>query len=128
MRSLITAILLSFSFSAFAISWNDLVLGETYELNQEIILKSNSPGSALYHIPVGTKLTHSDLVPLDMINVMLYKFDLPQCPGNEFKAEMEIVPVNGTTPVVEVGVDIAEGCQVEFFFETKDIYTTSIVK
>ena len=128
MRSLLVLFVLVFSSQVLASSWNDLEIGETYTLNQEIVLVSNSPSESSFHIPAGTKLSHSDLIPLDMISVMLYLFKLPKCPGNDFETQMEIIPVQGTSPLVEIGAQVASNCQLEIYIETKDIYSSSIVK
>lgn len=128
MRSLLVLLALVFSSQVFANSWNDLEVGESYTLNQEISLVSNSPGQSTYHIPAGTVLNHSDLIPLDMISVLIYQFKLPNCPGNDFETQMEIIPVQGTSPLVEIGAQVGSNCLLEIFIETKDIYTSSIVK
>ena len=128
MRSLIVLIVLAFSSHAFATSWNDLEIGQSYTLNQEIKLKSNSPSGSDFHLTAGTSLIQSDLIPLDMISVMLYQFKLPNCPGNDFETEMEIIPVQGTSPLVEIGAQVASNCLLEVFIETKDIFSSSIVK
>jgi hypothetical protein len=128
MRSLLVLFVLVFSSQVFASSWNDLEIGEGYTLKQELTLVSNSPGQSQFHIPAGTKLVHSDLFPLDMISVMLYQFKLPNCPGNDFETQMEIIPVQETSPLVEIGAQVASNCLLEIFIETRDIYSSSIVK
>ena len=128
MRSVLVLFILAFSSQVFAMSWNDIEEGQTYTLTQELKLVSNSPGRAALHIPAGTVLTKTEVLPLDMIMVMLYKFNFSGCPEKDFETEMEIIPVVGTSPVVELGAQVAGNCVLEVFIETKDIYTNSILK
>ncbi|GEM_PF-6135080 len=128
MRSLLVLLAIVLSSQVYAGNWNDLEIGQDYTLNQEIQLISNSPSNGQFHILAGTKLNLTDLIPLDMISVLLYQFSLPGCPGNDFETQMEIIPVQETSPLVEIGAQVASNCKLEIFIETKDIYSEAIVK
>ncbi len=127
MRSLLVLFVVVFSSQVFASSWNDLEIGQDYTLSQELNLKFKS-NNDVFNIPSGTAVNLYDMLPLDMINVVLYQFKLPKCPVNDFETEMEIIPVQETSPLVEIGAQVASNCLLEIFIETKDIYSSSIVK
>jgi len=67
-----------------------------------------------------------EIMPLSMVNVMLYIFDYKNCPGPAMKTDMEIIPVNGTSPVVEIGAQLEENCELNIYIENKDLMSTSL--
>lgn len=116
--------LMLISTSLFAASWNELEIQNKYQITQSFQLPQVERSSSILDIIEGDKFELADIIPLDMINVILFQFDYKNCPGPELKTDMEIIPVKNTSPVVEVGAQI-EKCKLEIFIETKDLMTES---
>jgi len=116
--------LLLVSIKVFAADWNDLEVRHKYQLTQSFQLPQLERSSALIDLIKGDKVVLSEIVGLDTINVVLFKFDYKNCPGRSMKTEMEIIPVNNTAPVVEVGAQL-QNCSLEIFIETKDLMSAS---
>lgn len=113
------------STQAFAVEWNDLEIGSEYKITQSFALPQVERSESLLDITAGEKFTVTDVVPLDMINVVLFELQYQNCPGPEMKTEMEIIPVQGTSPVVEIGALLEKECNLQIFIETRDIRTNS---
>jgi hypothetical protein len=121
-------ILLAFlSFNVFAIDWTELEAGKNYKLTQNFQLPQLERSGSLLDFSKGDELLLNEIIPLDMINVMLYEFAYKKCPGQDMKTDMEIIPVQGTTPVIEVGAQL-EKCTLSIYIETKDINTQSFIE
>ena len=73
----------------------------------------------------GESFLLTEVTGLDMINVSLFIFEYKNCPGRSMKTDMEIIPVNDTSPVAEIGAQVVEGCKLEIFIENKDSMTNS---
>lgn len=116
------------SFNVFAVEWNDLELDTNYKLTQSFSLKQLGPQASSLDIMAGEQVVLRDIIGLDMIKVTLFQFEYKNCPGPQMKTDMEIVPVNNTSPVVEIGAQLVENCKLEIFIETKDLMTESFVK
>jgi hypothetical protein len=123
MRSFIALLLISFN--AIAVTWNDLETQETYKLTQSFQLPQTERSGSLLDLLRGDRFVLKAITGLDMINVSLFTFELKKCPGPALKTDMEIIPVDGTTPVVEIGAQIAGECKLEIFIENKDLMTNS---
>lgn len=121
-------ILLLVSFNAFAIEWYDLEVNTEYKLTQSFSLKQMGPQASNLDFMTGEKLVLKEIVGLDMIKVTLFQFEYENCPGPEMTTDMGIIPVNSTSPVVEIGAQLAEQCTLEVFIETKDLMTESFLK
>jgi hypothetical protein len=117
--------LLFISFNALAISWNDLETSRTYTLTQSFQLPQTERSGSLLDLLQGDKFLLKEVTGLDMINVSLFTFQLKKCPGPALKTDMEIIPVKNTSPVVEIGAQIAGNCKLEIFIENKDLLTNS---
>jgi len=122
---LILSLMLLISTQAYAVEWNDLEIGETYNLSQSFSLPQVERSQSLIDLTAGEQFTVTDVVPLDMINVVLYELNYHNCPGPEMKTEMEIIPVQGTSPVVEIGALLEKECNLQIFIETRDILSNS---
>lgn len=122
MRLFIGLILISFNL--FAADWNDLAIQEKYTLNQSFQLPQSERSSSLIDIMQGDEVILSEIIGLDMIKVTLFKFNYLNCPGMELKTEMEIIAVNNSAPVIEVGA-LLEKCSLEIFIENRDLMTNS---
>lgn len=115
------------SFNLFAnVEWNDLEVGNEYTLTQSFSLKQTGNTNSMLDIMKGEKLKLSEIVWLDMINVVVYEFEYKNCPGAQMTTEMEIIPVANTS--VEVGAQLAENCTLEIYNEAKDIMSESFLK
>lgn len=115
------------SFKALAVGWTELEAGHNYKLTQNFQLPQLERSSSLLDFSKGDELTLNEVVPMDMINVMLYEFNYKKCPGPDMKTDMEIIPVQGTTPMVEVGAQL-EKCTLSIYIETKDINSQSFIE
>ena len=112
------------SFNIFAADWNDLAIQEKYTLTQSFQLPQTERSGSLIDIMQGEEVVLNEIIGLDMIRVTLFKFDYFNCPGMELKTEMEIIAVNNSSPVIEVGAQL-EKCSLEIFIENKDLMTNS---
>jgi hypothetical protein len=118
--------LLLISTQLFAGSWHELEINKTYELNQGFQLPQKERSGALLDFLPGDQFTLKEITGLDMINVVLFHFDYHNCPGPQMSAEMEIIPVQGTGPVVEIGAQLEPKCELQIFIESKDLMTKSM--
>lgn len=123
MRLLILG-LIFVSFNLYAAEWNDLEMDQKYTLTQSFQLPQIERSGSLVDVLEGEEVVLKDIIALDMIKVMLFKFDYKNCPGPDMKTDMEIIPVKNTAPVVEVGAQL-EKCSLEIFIESKDLMSTS---
>jgi hypothetical protein len=121
------AILVLFSFNAFAVDWSELEIAQNYKLKQSFGLPQTERSGSIQDFLVGDDLVLTDIVPLDMINVIIYEFDYKKCPGPAMKTDMEIIPVHGSSPVVEIGAQL-ENCTLSIYIETKDISSQSFIE
>lgn len=113
-----------FAFSAHAGIWNDLEIDQNYKLGQSFELPVIEGNLSSVKISEGEEVILKDIVPLDMINVVLFLFDYKNCPGQNVKTDMEIIPVHN----VEIGALLEKECQLEIYLETRDIYSESLFK
>lgn len=121
-------ILFLFSFSAFATSWEQLRPGNDYKLSQSFQLPQDERSGSLIDFMKGDDVTLNEIVPLAIpggFNMMLYIFDYKNCPGMEMTTDIEIVPVQGTSPVVKAGT-LLENCELKVYIELKDYYSQSL--
>jgi hypothetical protein len=116
--------LLLISFNLLASDWSDLEEKQKYILTQSFQLPQLERSGSFMEFTAGDEVVLSEIIGLDTINVVLFKFNYKKCPGPEMKTEMEIIPVKNTSPVVEVGAQL-ENCSLEIFIETKDLMTAS---
>ncbi len=123
MRLFIGLILVSFNL--LAADWNDLAAQEKYTLTQSFQLPQTERSSSFIDIMQGDQMILNEIIGLDMIKVTLFKFNYLNCPGMDLKTEMEIIAVNNSVPVIEVGA-LLEKCTLEIFIENKDLMTNSL--
>ena len=123
MRLFIALMLVSFNLFA-TVDWYDLELDQNLKITQSFSLKQKIAAGSMVDIVKGQKFVIKDIIGLDMINVVLYQLEYKNCPGPQMKTGMEIIPVNNTSPVVEIGAQL-EKCTLEIFIETKDLMTPS---
>jgi hypothetical protein len=116
--------LLLISFNLLASDWSDLEEKQKYILTQSFQLPQLERSGSFMEFTVGDEAVLSEIIGLDTINVVLFKFNYINCPGPEMKTDMEIIPVKNTSPVVEVGAQL-ENCSLEIFIETKDLMRAS---
>lgn len=124
MRLFIALMLVSFNLFA-TVEWNDLEIDQNLKITQSFQLKQKIAAGSLVDIVKGQQFVLTDIIGLDMINVVLFKLEYKNCPGPAMSTDMEIIPVNNTSPVVEIGAQLIENCSLEIFIETKDLMTSS---
>jgi hypothetical protein len=117
--------LMLISVNLFAANWSDLEEKTNYKLTQSFQLPQIERSGSILDIMKGESFVLSEITGLDMINVSLFTFEYKNCPGIAMKTDMEIIPVNNTSPVVEIGAQVIEGCKLEIFIENKDLMTNS---
>lgn len=118
--------LLVFSFNALAVEWTELADGTEYKITQDFQLSQLERSGSKLDISRGDKVVLKESVALSMINVMLYIFDYKNCPGQAMTTEMEIIPVLLTSPVVEIGAQLEEKCELHIYIENKDLMSNSL--
>ena len=119
-------ILLVISFNALAVEWTELQDGMQYKITQDFQLTQFERSGSKLDISRGDKVELKESVVLSMINVMLYIFDYKNCPGQAMTTEMEIIPVLFTSPVVEIGAQLEEKCELRIYIENKDLMSKSL--
>jgi hypothetical protein len=122
------ALLCLFSMSTFAASWSDLEVGEKYKLTQSFQLPQIERSGSLLDFSKGEELSLTGIVPINIpgASLYMYLFDYKNCPGQTMATEMELVSVQGTFPVVEVGAVLEKNCELNIYIETRDYYTKSL--
>jgi len=126
MRLFIALMFISFNlFAAQTVVWNDLELEQPVKITQSIRLKQLQRAGTYLDIILGQNFVLRDIIGLDSVKVVMFKFDYKNCPGHQMVTDMEIIPVKNTSPVVEIGAQLTENCKLEIFIETKDLMTTS---
>jgi hypothetical protein len=116
--------LLFYSFNLWATDWNDLEISTKYKLTQHFKLSQIERSGSELNLSKGEDFILKDIIALDMINVSLYQFTYNNCPGVDLITELEIIPVEETYPVIEIGAQV-EKCVLEVFVESKDLMTKS---
>lgn len=128
MRFILVCFLVCFSFNSFARNWRELEELKTYELTQEFILKIQDRSSSQIHVLKGEKLLLKEIEPIPPVKVFALNFKYSKCSGRDLTSTMEIIPVQGTFPVVEVGAQLYENCELTIFVEAKDLFKKSFFK
>jgi hypothetical protein len=115
------------SFSAFAGKWSQLSIGETYLLIQNFQLSQFERSNARIDFNKGEKFTLKDKTLLDIPGapIDLFTFDYKNCPGKDMLTDLEIIPVKGSNPLVEVGAEVVE-CELFIYMERKDFFNKSL--
>lgn len=124
MRLFLAALL--FTFNAFAVSWLELEEGNSYKLTQSFQLPQKERSGSLLDFLKGQEVELEEVVVLSMIKVTLFVFDYKHCPGPQMTTDMEIIPVQRTNPVVEVGAELEANCKLNIFIEDHDLYSQSM--
>lgn len=126
MRYLIALLLLTSQ--AFAMDWSDLEVGKSYKLTQSFSLKQNERSGSMLEVIKGQSVELKALIPLSIpgASLVLYIFDYKSCPGPEMTTDQEIIPVERTSPLAEVGVLLETGCELNVYLELKDYYSNSL--
>lgn len=122
MRSFILLSLISFN--AFAMNWFDMDIRKDYTLLQDISLQQNERSSAMLVLARGEKFHLKEIIGLGM-GLGLFNFEYLNCPGPQMETEVDVIPVEGTSPLIEVGAMVAEGCELWVYVELKDFWTKS---
>lgn len=126
MKKLLVLVLL-ISVNAFSAvkNWNDLVINQIYKIDQTIELEKNLSNII---VPVNANLKFVEKLPMPMIKVDLYKFDISSyCSDQEFSSEIKLIDIKQPSgKIITIGADVAEDCILEIFVETKDTYTQSL--
>lgn len=115
------------SFSAFATTWEELAPGRYYKLNQSFQLPQLERSGSLLDFTKGEQHFLREIVPLPMpgFPMLVYVFKYTDCPGTAMATDIEIVEVEGTSPVVKVGTQL-EACEIHMYIEAKDYYSKSL--
>lgn len=118
---------LFFIHPCFATNWSDLEIDKFYQLNQSIQLTQEERSHSILELGKGDKFKLTKIIPLiySHTTVNLYVLNYLNCPGPDLKTRMEIIPVNETSPSVEIGVQV-ENCELLVFLELNDIYNNSL--
>lgn len=124
MRLLLLCLVISFN--ALAVDWTELEDGKEYKITQNFQLSQLERSGSKLDISRGDKVQLKETVALSAINVMLYIFDYKNCPGQAMTTDMEIIPVQETSPVVEIGAQLEEKCELNIYIETKDLMSNSL--
>jgi hypothetical protein len=123
MRTFILLALISFP--AFAMNWFDMEPGNEYVLNQDLSLTQRERSGSMLDIAKGEKFVLKEIMPITM-GLMMFNLEYKNCPGPAMETEVEIIPVNGTSPVIEVGAMVAENCELWVYVEGQDFWTNSL--
>jgi len=110
-----------------ASTWLNLQESKNYQLTQNISLPQTERSGSLLG------LSQSDVFLLKSIerssdNLMVYTFGQSVCPGPQMRTDLEIIPVQETSPMVEIGAQFIEDCELKIFISDQDLHSTSIFK
>ncbi len=114
------------SFKVLATDWMDLVNGKAYKINQDFQLTQKERSGSKLDISKGDTAQLTKSVGLPSIGIMLYIFDYKNCPGIAMTTEMEIIPVQETSPMIEIGAQLEENCELHIYIENKDLMSKSL--
>ncbi|HXH32078.1 MAG TPA: hypothetical protein VNJ01_14815 [Bacteriovoracaceae bacterium] len=117
--------LLLLSCNAFSSEWADLVENDEYKIVQKISLPVLGSNATIVELTPGDKFKLREIYALSM-GVVAYSFVAKKCPGRSVRTEMEIIPVQQTNPVIEIGVQLEKECELNIFIEGQDTWTPSI--
>ena len=120
---------LFFAFSAHAVSWMDLEVNQRYALTQTLDLKLKQTQNKTLSLIKGERFKLKDILPLELPGapLVLYIFDYKKCNNVNLKTDLEIIPVEETSPLVEIGAEV-ENCEFKIYIELKDLSSNSIFK
>lgn len=121
----ILLILLFLSVNGYATDWRDLEVLQTYKLKQDFQLPQQERSGSLLDFSKGDELLLKESTALPGIGVMLYEFKYIPCPGSEMATALQIIPVQGSVPMIEVGAQLEAGCELNVYVEIKDLFTKS---
>ena len=96
------------SFPAFALNWFDMETDTEYTLQQNFSLLQTERSGSILEITKGEKFLLKEKLGMGM-GLALFNFQYNNCPGPEMETEVEVIPVNGTSPLIEVGAMILMG-------------------
>jgi hypothetical protein len=121
-------IMMLYSFKLLATDWSELEIHQRYRLQQSFQLPQQERSGSLLDFVQGDQLILEEIVHLGHIRVSLFIFDYLNCPGPQLRTTMEIIPVQNSSPVVEIGAQLESNCKLEVFIETRDLRSQSIFK
>jgi hypothetical protein len=115
------------SFSTFAAKWDQLTVGETYRLLQNFKLSQFERSQSYVDFTRGDKFRLKKISSIDIPGspLDLFTFDYQECPGMDLVTDLEIIPVKGTLPVVEVGAEVVD-CELLIYLERRDFFNKSL--
>lgn len=107
-------------------SWNDLSVGNTFEITQKIKLGQKDQNITLES---GRKLRLLEVTPLSMIKVYLHKYRIDNCNSKTPITDLELIKIkNQNKKIKTVGIDISEPCVLEVFIDKQDYHSKSFLK
>jgi len=118
--------LLLISFNVFATNWTDLEQGTHYKITQSFSLPQTERSHANLEFMKGQAVILKEIAPLEAVQVTLFVFDYKNCPGPAMTTEMETIPVQATSPVIEIGAQLEKNCELNVYIENKDLMSKSI--
>ena len=123
MKTLIPILLFTLSFNLYALDWYDMDLDRTVRLEKKLEFTKEK-----ITLKTGDTMKVWDVIDLGF-NVLVYQFEMQNCPGPDITTEMIIVnPNDRQENDPSVGVQIQETCLLEVFVEAKDVFSKSLFK
>ena len=108
------------SMNSLALDWYDLDLDQSYKLDKTLVFEKEG-----IKLEKGESFKFYESIALPA-NVVLYQFEVENCPGPDLTTDMIIVDPSRETNDPSVGVQLAESCSLEIYVETKDIMSKSL--
>jgi hypothetical protein len=119
--------LLIVPFQISAATWIDLLESTSYQLRQPFKLTQSERSHSQLEFTSEDQFIFKNIARASE-NLMLLSFQYLNCPGPEIETAMEIIPVQETVPMVEVGAQIEEDCELKIFISDRDLHSNSIFK
>ncbi len=113
------------SFPSFAGVWFDMEAGKEYSILQSLSLPQRERSGSFLEVVKGEKFVLKEIIGIGM-GLGLFNFEYKSCPGPEMETEVEVYPVYGTSPLVEIGAMVAVNCEFWVYVELKDFWTQSL--
>jgi hypothetical protein len=108
-------------------TWLNLQESKSYQLTQNIALPQSERSGSLLNF------SQNDVFSLKALerssdNLLVYTFEQQICSGSQMRTSLEIIPVQETSPMIEIGAQFIEDCELKIFISDQDLHSTSIFK
>ena len=113
------------SINAFAGTWFDMEANKEYTVLQSFSLPQEERSGSSLEVTKGDKFVLKEIIGLGM-GLGLFNFQYAKCPGPDMVTDIEIIPIDNSAPLVEIGAKAELNCEMWIYVELKDFWTNSL--